>query len=1024
MKKRLLFFLLTFAIANLNSQTYFDIEFAGLNEVAPQTVLVKNLTKGTHVSVHGSDILRLHVTETSVKQITIENKKLSIFPNPMEHSCLVEFYNAQQGNVNIQLHSIEGKVLYQISREFSQGKHKFQLSAVSTGMYVLSVRTTSDYFTGHFVSRGQSGSKSNMISISEISANKTEQNIVNSNPNPTKRNIQASNNREFVIMDYTEGDKLSFTGYADGYTRATKYISPKSSEILTFFLTEIVAVFNPATGMTWMDRNLGAKRVAISRNDIDAFGDLYQWGRETDGHEKRSSEVTQFLSDSERPGHGLFISPNSPPYDWITPQKNDFWHGVEGVNNPCPEGYRLPTPTELNIERASWSSANNAGAFASPLKLTAGGYRHSMKLIYSPGNDGAYWSNTIDGTDAQFLFFKDTLSRMGKYGRSGGISVRCISNNISNSPPVIETGFVSQYSSTAADCGGNVVYDGGLTVTERGICWSINPNPTVDHSKTSDGVGTGVFTSAITDLAPNTVYYLRAYATNSMGTGYGVQRAFLTKSTVVVSDVYNPVTDKIWMDRNLGATRVATSSTDAYSYGDLYQWGRGADGHENRNSATTSTLSKNDNPGHSSFIVNAYNDPWDWRSPQNNNLWQGVNGVNNPCPEGYRLPTIAEWQDEHKSWQGWGAAGAFGSRLKLTMAGFRGGNNSLSYVGTLGNYWSSSVNGTEAQVLHFYSDGVTTTSANRGGGRSVRCLKERQTVSILASIETFPVSELNSNSAKSGGNSISDGGSSITDKGVCWSTSNNPTINDSKTSEGGATGKFISAIKGLTPNTTYFLRAYATNGVGTAYGEEISFLTPSGLFELGEVYNPTTDKTWLDRNLGAGRVATSSTDAAAYGDLYQWGRGTDGHEKRNSPLTPNLNLSNSDTPGHGMFIVNSMNSPFDWRSPQQDDLWQGVNGVNNPCPAGFRLPTIAELEAERKSWSSDNATGAFASQLKLTLGGFRGGTGSILYAGELGQYWSSTVNGANTKVIHFTSINTLINSEYRAGGRSVRCIKD
>lgn len=129
-----------------------------------------------------------------------------------------------------------------------------------------------------------------------------------------------------------------------------------------------------------------------------------------------------------------------------------------------------------------------------------------------------------------------------------------------------------------------------------------------------------------------------------------------------------------------------------------------------------------------------------------------------------------------------------------------------------------------------------------------------------------------------------------------------------------------------------------------------------GGVEEGFVVNPTTGRTWMDRNLGASAVATSSDDANAYGDLYQWGRGADGHQIRTSNTTETL--SSSDTPGHGDFIINA-STPFDWRVPQNDNLWQGVDGVNNPCPAGTRLPTEAEFHVERLSWSSNNADGAF-----------------------------------------------------------------
>ena len=190
------------------------------------------------------------------------------------------------------------------------------------------------------------------------------------------------------------------------------------------------------------------------------------------------------------------------------------------------------------------------------------------------------------------------------------------------------------------------------------------------------------------------------------------------------------------------------------------------------------------------------------------------------------------------------------------------------------------------------------------------------------------------------------------------------------------------------------------------------------------VTNPATGQTWMDRNLGASRAATSSTDDQAYGDLYQWGRDTDGHEKRNSGTISTI--SNSDTPGHGMFITASSASDYDWRSPKNDNLWQGVNGINNPCPAGYRLPTKAEWEVERQSWSSNDKAGAFNSPLKLPVAGFRGGCdGSLGDVGSGGCYWSTTVDGIYARDLTFGSSSAFVSyGGGRAYGTSVRCIKD
>lgn len=189
-----------------------------------------------------------------------------------------------------------------------------------------------------------------------------------------------------------------------------------------------------------------------------------------------------------------------------------------------------------------------------------------------------------------------------------------------------------------------------------------------------------------------------------------------------------------------------------------------------------------------------------------------------------------------------------------------------------------------------------------------------------------------------------------------------------------------------------------------------------GTFD-GYTYNVVTTATgrvWLDRNLGATQVASSSTDAASFGDLYQWGRGTDGHEKRTS--TNISTVSTTDTPGHGFFI--NANS-FNWQSPVNTELWQGVDGKNNPCPNGFRLPTIEEFEAEVVLWSSQNAAGALASSLKLPIAGRRHTNGSIYSVGSNGMYRTNS-----TLILNITSTSAARAGDERIDGFCVRCIKD
>jgi uncharacterized protein (TIGR02145 family) len=189
----------------------------------------------------------------------------------------------------------------------------------------------------------------------------------------------------------------------------------------------IVDVTNPTTGKIWMDRNLGASQVATSSTDAAAYGDLYQWGRCSDGHEKRTSTTTNTLSVSDTPAHGNFITINLAPNDWRNPQNNTLWQGVAGINNPCPTGYRIPTKLELDAERLSWLTNDAAGAFASVLKLSLAGWRlNSIGLILNIGNNGYYWSSTVNGVNADDLAFFGVNASINNNTRAIGASVRCI----------------------------------------------------------------------------------------------------------------------------------------------------------------------------------------------------------------------------------------------------------------------------------------------------------------------------------------------------------------------------------------------------------------------------------------------------------------------------------------------------------------------------------------------------------------------------------------------------------------------
>lgn len=243
---------------------------------------------------------------------------------------------------------------------------------------------------------------------------------------------------------------------------------------------------------------------------------------------------------------------------------------------------------------------------------------------------------------------------------------------------------------------------------------------------------------------------------------------------------------------------------------------------------------------------------------------------------------------------------------------------------------------------------------------------------------------------------------------------------------------------GLNCNTPYILYVWAYNDCGKSNQTILTQSTAScftcGASNVNFQYNGTgspsvsygtvvsqNNTCWLDRNLGASAVATSYDHLAAYGDYFQWGRGDDGHQISSS--TTLSAQSSTPDPGHDNFLVGNT---LWYIGSNPELLWLGVNAVNNPCPAGWRIPTEAEYANELQSWSSKTYLGAINSPLKLPASGYRNyNSGDLSNQGSTGRYYNSTFESNNAHRLGFDASTAAMGSTTApAYAFSIRCIMD
>lgn len=490
-------------------------------------------------------------------------------------------------------------------------------------------------------------------------------------------------------------------------------------------------------------------------------------------------------------------------------------------------------------------------------------------------------------------------------------------------PASLTTTAVTSITSTTASSGGNIQADGGGNITARGICWGTTSGPTISNSKTIEGSGSGIFTSQMTGLNPNTVYYIRSYATNSAGTAYGNELNFKTNVALTPATLTT-------------STPVSITAYSALLGGDV------------------------------SFDGNA--------GVTERGVCYGTS--QNPNTSGPKL-----------------ALGTGTGPFNGTVSGLAAGTTYFVRAYAINSQGTA------------YGTQVTFTTA------------------YLPTVTTTAITAFNTNSASCGGNVVSDGGATITARGVCWSKNQNPTISDSFSSDGTGLGLYTSSLNGLTINTTYYVRAYVTNSNGTAYGSQMTFTTdPISIVDIdGNVYkvvrigtqlwmaenlktttyqdgtaipNITSDNSWTSTNSGAYCwYGNSVSYKDKYGALYNW------------------------------YAVNTNKlCPAGWRVPNDGDWTFLITYLGGSSVAGMKMKsTTGWIDSKGNSGNGTNTSG---------FTGLPGGQRTPFFGpfdeiGTTGWWWSSSELygfGFNLQ-LNINGDNSYLSTYEKHCGYSVRCIR-
>lgn len=596
----------------------------------------------------------------------------------------------------------------------------------------------------------------------------------------------------------------------------------------------------------------------------------------------------------------------------------------------------------------------------------------------------------------------------------------------------LTTTSVTSVTAFTALSGGYISNDGGATVTARGVCWNTSPGPTIANFNTVNGTGSGSFSSSLTGLSISTTYYARAYATNAAGTFYGNEVSFTTQNGIATVTT-SSITSVMAQSASGGGSVTGDGGSAVIEKGVCWSTLPGptvnnpktinGSGIGAYSSSLTGLIPT------TTYYVRAYATNGTGTYYGNETSFTTQNGI-------ATVTTLIITSIMAQSASGGGSVTGEGGSAVTTKGvcwSTSPGpaiNDPKTVNGSGLGTFSSSLTGLNPMMVYY----VRAYAVNAVGtyyGNEVSFT----TLNGIIQLTTTAASNILWFSATSGGNITNDGGSPVTLRGVCWNTAPNPTTVNSKTLNGTGTGSYTSNLTGLTMNTKYWLRAYATNNVGTQYGDEIIFMTKDcSVFtdaRDGRSYSVVLlgNQCWMGENLNYGTMVPGSSEQTnngipekycnnnnssncdIWGGLYQWGESVQ-----------YLNGASNNTSWNPAPTGNVTGiCPADWHIPSTTEWDILCTTLGGSGSAGGKLKETGTIH-----WNSPNAGATNSSGFTALGSGVRDITSYFIGLMNYTEYWttSQSIGDAYYTGLNYNYSYVTSNSYRKETGASIRCVRD